>query len=170
MLQWLASMALMEAIEIGSGFSGNGFRDMFPAFEPRAIHGEMKDYSSNGFPNPNGYFQKAFSQSGYLSPRKSSSCRSGSHLLHKRVGGCGHEDSKLIGKKTCAARPIELQSMMQFFNPILGISSAAIDPLSILRFVRKIGDHETVIVPGITAGISHDLGLDDDAAPVRPFP
>ena len=163
-------MALMEEIEIGSGFNSNCFRDMFPAVEPRIIHGEMKYYSSNGFPNPNGYFQQTFSQGGYLSPRKSSSCRSNSHLLHKHVGGCGHEDSKLIGKKTCAARPINLQSVMQFFDSILGISSAAIDLVNILRFVRKIGDHETVIVPGITAGTSHDFGLDDDAAPVRPFP
>ena len=129
----------------------------------------MKNNSPNRFLNPDCHFQQAFSQSGYLSCRKNGSCRSSAHILHKYVRGSRHENPKLIGKKTRAACPVNFQAVVQLFDSILGISSAAINSVDILWFVRKIGDYETIVVPGIPTGTSHNLSFDDDAAAVRPF-
>ena len=76
----------------------------------------------------------------------------------------------MISQKTRAAGSVDLQAVVQFPDPILGITSAAVDLVNILRFVREIRDHKAVIVPGVATGTSHDLGFDDDTASMWPFP
>jgi hypothetical protein len=146
------------------------FCDAFPAVEPKIVDGEMKNNSPNGFLNPDCHFQQALSQSGYLSCRRNDSCPLSAHLLRENVGSGGHEDSKLIGKKTHAACSVNLQAVVQFYDTILGISLAAVDLADIIRFVRKIRGYGMVVVPGMPTGTSKDFGLDDDAATLLPFP
>jgi len=140
-----------------------------PASEPRIVDGKMENNSANRFLDPNCHFQESLSQGRDLGFCTICSGRSSAHLLHEHVGRCSHEDSKLIGQKARAACPIYLQTVMQFLDPILGISSAPVDLVNILRFVRKIGDYETVVVSGIAPRAPHHLSFDDDSAAVRPF-
>lgn len=105
--------------------------------------------SSGGFSNPYREFENPFSECCDLDFGKSGLRTQAPQFLHKDVRGRRHENAKLIGQEVCAARPINFQAVMQFLNPVFGVSPAPVDPVHRLGCVSEAANHEAIIVSAI---------------------
>ena len=92
-------------------------------------------------------------------------------FLHEHVRGGREEHAQLIGPEATAARASDLESVVQFLDPILDVAACAVDPLvDEPRRLPQIRDHKARVVAGLTAGEADDFGFDHDAALVGPGP
>ena len=85
-------------------------------------------------------------------------------FLHQHIGGGGQEDAQLIRPEATAARPADLEAVVQLLDPILNVTPGTVDPLiEEPRGLAQIGDDEARVVLGLAAGELDDLGLHEDA-------
>ena len=111
--------------------STNRLGDMLPTSEPGIVQREVKDNSTGGSLNPNSQLHQPLTQCGDLRRSKFSPCSPASNFLHENIGGSSHQNTELVGQKLVAARPINLQAVMQFLDPIFHVSSLSVDLVDI---------------------------------------
>lgn len=60
-----------------------------------------------------------------------------------------HQQSELVGLKSCAAEPIGFEIKLEFFNPVFGITSTGVDRVINLvsRFEKDVGNHKAGVEP-----------------------
>jgi hypothetical protein len=128
----------------------------------------MNNNSANGSFHRCSDLQEAIAQGTHLRSLKFGSGSLASNLLHHYVGGCCQQDAKLIGLEISATGAVDLKSMMQFFDIIFHIPTAAIDFVNPLRLEREVGDDVAGIIPSLTTGITNNLSFDNQSAGLFP--
>ena len=92
-------------------------------------------------------------------------------FLHRHAGGRRHEDAELAGQEARAASAVDLQSLPELLQPVLGIAPGAVHPLAdVIRRRLQVRDREPRAVLRWPAEMGGHLGLDDDPALTGPTP
>jgi len=123
---------------------------------------------TNGNHDVSAKLDQSLAESGHLCSGRSRSLRSESDFLHEHVGGRCHQDPELVGPESGATRAVDLQPVMEFFDPVLDVSPITVGRIHPLRGASQVGDDIPGVVPGRSTFESDHLGLDDDTALVGP--
>ena len=128
----------------------------------------MQHDATDGLFHPDSELDQSLAKRGDLRACAGGSCRMSSQRLHEHEGGRGHENSKLVGQETCAARPIDLEAVVKLLDPVFDVAPLAVDVLvEGLRRVGEVGDDESRVVFRQASFQSDDLRFEDNApAPV----
>jgi len=90
-------------------------------------------------------------------------------FLQQDKGSRAEQHPELIGPEIGATGAVDLESLVQFLDPVFDVPALAIhsfvNPAGALGL---IGDDESRVIFGVLAGIPNHFGFDDDAAVVRP--
>src|SRR6266581_3266660 len=87
---------------------------------------------------------------------------------HEARGG-GEEHAQLIGPEATAAGASDLESVVEFLDPIFNVAAGTVDTLvDEPRCLPQIRDHKARVVARLTAGEADDFGFDHHAALMRP--
>jgi hypothetical protein len=102
---------------------------------------------------PGAELQEVFAQGVDLSRPEDGARGTPAQLLVEHIGGSAEQTPKLIGEEARATGAIDLKSVVQLFNPILDVTSGAVDRfVQMSGRVRKVRDHEARIVLGSRPG------------------
>src|SRR5437867_5159487 len=90
-------------------------------------------------------------------------------FLHEHVRGGGEEYAQLIGPEATAARASDLESVVEFLDPIFDVAAAAVHVfVDEARRWPQRRDDESRIVPRVSPREPHDFGFDHHATWVGP--
>ena len=110
---------------------------------------EMQDIPAHTHGDLYADLQQALAQRRHLGARVDGARRAETEFLQQDVRGSREQHAELIRPETRAARAIDLESVMQFLDPILDLAPLAIDRLvHPPRRMGKIGDDEARVVAG----------------------
>src|SRR5438309_3169001 len=115
--------------------------------------------------------EQPLTQRGHLRAGAGRARGSEPEFLHEHVCGGGEEHAQLIGPEATAARPSDLEPVVEFLDPIFNVAACTVDPLvDEPRRLPQIRDYKARVVAGLTAGEADDFGFDHHAALVGPGP
>src|SRR5438105_15551283 len=90
-------------------------------------------------------------------------------FLHEHVRGGGEEHAQLFGPEATAARAPDLESVVEFLDPVFDVAAGAVHLfVDEARRRPKTRDDEPGIVPRVPAREPHHFGFDHHASGVRP--
>ena len=163
------SMERVVGSTVLRGRSAEASGDDLPGFAVQAGSGQVQhDAAHRGF-DPGAEFHQLFAQGADLSRSEGSSGGPQAQLLVERVGGGAQQCAQLIGEEAAATGAVDFQPMVQLFDPVLDVTSGAVDRfIQMPRRVFKVGDHEARVVFGLASGMTDNLGLDDHATALLP--
>jgi hypothetical protein len=142
---------------------------MLPTSEPGIVQREVKNNSTGGSLNPYSQFHQPLAQCGDLCRSHFRTCSPSPYFLHKNIGGSGHQYTELVGQKLVAARPIDLQAVMQFLDPVFHVSSLSVDLIDVTGCMGKVGNDISIIIPGVTTRTPNHFSLEDDPPAMGPL-
>lgn len=91
--------------------------------------------------------QEPLAQRAQLSASTAGARCAQAQLLHEHVGGSRQQSTQLVGEEAPATRAVDLQPVVQLFDPILDLPARAVDVLvQLLRRGLEVGDEEARIV------------------------
>src|SRR5437867_5195550 len=92
-------------------------------------------------------------------------------LLHEHVSGRRQQHSKLIRPEPGATRPVNLQPVVKFLDPVLDIAALTVDVfVEALWPIREIRDDKPRIVLRLAPFQANHFGFDNDPALSVPAP
>jgi hypothetical protein len=140
-----------------------------PLAQEREGSGQVQDDAANGDDDMSSELYQSLAKSGHLCSGTGGSLRSESQFLHEHVGGRCHQDPELVGPELGAARAVDLQPVVELFDPVLDVSPVTVGRIHSLCGASQVGND----VPGVVSGRStfelDHLGLDHDTALVGPM-
>ena len=92
--------------------------EFLPTSHPGEVDGKMQNDSANRFFNPDGNLEQSLTERRDLRSCELGASRTAPSFLHEDVGCSRHQNTELIGKEAGTAGPIDLQTMMQFLDPV----------------------------------------------------
>src|ERR1700733_1086451 len=132
---------------------------------------QMQHDTAHGTFDPHAEIEQTFAQGADLSACTSTAAVYQTQLLHQHVGGGSQQYTQLVREEAGATGPVDFQSMMQLFYPVLHPGSSAIDPLiQPARPAGEVCNDKTRVVLRRPALLTHDLRLDDHATLTLPAP
>jgi len=153
----------------GAGAEREG--DVTPGVEKRCRRGQMEDDAAHGAQDMDAKFEQPLPQRGHLRPGARRARRPQPEFLHEHVRGGGEEHAQLIGPEATAAGASDLESVVEFLDPIFNVAACTVDTLvDEPRRLPQIRDHKARVVAGLPAREADDFGFDHDAALVGPRP
>ena len=157
-----------EAAEL-SATDGESGRDAPEGFEERVGLGKMKDEATDRGHNAATDLEQFLAKGLDLGSRKACPCSPVSEFLHEHIGGAGHQDAELVRPEVRAARPIDLESVLEFLDAVLDLPSGAVDPLvDVPGRAAQVGDEEAGVVSRLASVDACDFRFNDDTALARP--
>jgi hypothetical protein len=134
--------------------------DELPVLQVREGRRQMHHDAPRRGLHPGAELQELFAQGAYLSPTEGGAYRFEAQFLIEDVRSGGEQRSKLIGEEAGAAGAVDLEPVVQLFDPIFYVAASALD-----RFVQVLGrsfevrDHEGRIVFGVATGMATTSAL-----------
>src|SRR5713226_2953499 len=151
----------------GAGAEREG--DVTPGVEEGRRGRQMEDDAAHRPDDMDAELEQALTQRGHLRAGAGRVRGPQPEFLHEHVRGGGEEDAQLIGPEATAARAPDLESVVEFLDPVFDVAAGAVHLfVDEARRRPKIRDDEPGIVPRISARKPHHFGFDHHAAGVRP--
>src|SRR6266852_9971057 len=131
----------------------------------------MQDDAADRDDDVDAELEQSVAQPGHLGAGIRGARGSQPDLLHEDERGGGQEHAQLIGPEATAARAPDLQSVVEFLDPVFDVAPGTVHTLvDEPRRLAQIRDHKAWVVAGLPAGEPYDFGFDDHAALVGPRP
>ena len=150
------------------GLSGAGAEregDVPPGVEVRGRGRQVQDDPADRTDHVGPQFEQPVAQPRHLGAGTCRTRRAQPEFLHEHVGRSGEEDAQLIDPEATAARPADLEAVVQLFDAILDVAPRTVDPfVEEPGRLAQIGDDEARIVLGLAAGELDDFRFDEDPA------
>jgi hypothetical protein len=89
------------------------------------------------------------------------SCSITTNLLPQHISSRRQQEAELVGFEIHTAGSVDLKTVMQFFDFVFHVPTAAIDPVNSLRFKRKVRDDIAGIVTRTPSEITDDFSFDN---------
>src|SRR5947209_19514630 len=105
----------------GSWLAGAGAEregDVTPSVEKRRRRGQMEDDAAHGAHDMDAKCEQPLPQCGHLRAGAGRARRPQPEFLHEHVRGGGEEHAQLIGPEATAAGASDLESVVEFLDPI----------------------------------------------------
>src|SRR5712692_3222659 len=151
----------------GAGAEREG--DVTPDVEEGRRGRQMEDDAAHRPDDMDAELEQALTQRGHLRAGAGRVRGPQPEFLHEDVRGGGEEHAQLIGPEATAARASDLESVVEFLDPIFDVAAGAVH-LFVDKARRRpeIRDDESWIVPGVSPRKLHDFGFDHHATGVGP--
>src|SRR5713226_10716636 len=151
----------------GAGAEREG--DVTPGVEEGRRGRQMEDDAAHRPDDMDAELEQALTQRGHLRAGAGRVRGPQPEFLHEDVRGGGEEHAQLIGPEATAARAPDLESVVEFLDPIFDVAAGAVHLfVEEARRRPEIRDDESGIVPRIPAREPDHFGFDHDAAGVSP--
>ena len=151
----------------GPGAEGEG--DVPPGVEVRGRGREVEDDPAHRSDHVGTQLEQPVAQPRHLGAGTGGPRRAQPEFLHQHIGRGGEEHAQLIGPEATAARPTDLEPIVEFLDPILDVAAGTVDPLVDEAWrLAQIGNDKARVVLRLAAGELDDLSFDDDAARMSP--
>src|SRR3989454_11143932 len=143
--------------------------DVPPRIEEGHRRWQMENDATYRDDDVDAQFEQPLPQPGHLGARTGGAPGPQAEFLHEDVRRRREEHAQLIRPEATATRASDLESIVEFLDPILDVSTSAVDVLiDPARRLPQIRDHEAGVVARLPARQAHHFGFDDHAALVRP--
>src|SRR5712692_1751777 len=151
----------------GAGAEREG--DVTPDVEEGRRGRQMEDDAAHRPDDMDAELEQALTQRGHLRAGAGRVRGPQPEFLHEHVCRGGEEHAQLIGPEAPAARASDLESVVEFLDPIFDVAAGAVHLfVDEARRRPEIRDDESRIVSWVSAWKAHHFGLNHDAAGVRP--
>src|SRR6266851_4496209 len=125
----------------------------------------MEDDATRRDDDVSAELEQLLTQSRHLGARTSGARRPQPQFLHEDIRGGGEEHAQLIRPEATATGAANLESVVQFLDPVFDVAAGAVDVLvDEPGRLPEIRDDEAGVVSRNTALQPHDFGFDHDAA------
>jgi hypothetical protein len=146
-------------------------RDVAPRVEVGRRCRQMEDEAAHRHDDVDAEFEQTLPQCGHLGAGARRARGPQPEFLHEHVRRGGEEHAQLIGPEATAAGASDLESVVEFLDPIFNVAACTVDTLVDEPWrLPQIRDHKARVVAGGTAGEADDFGFDHHAALVGPRP
>src|SRR2546426_9061247 len=151
----------------GAGAEREG--DVTPGVEEGCRGRQMEDDAAHRADDVDAELEQPLTQRGHLRAGAGGARGPQPEFLHEDVRGGGEEHAQLIGPEAPAARASDLESVVEFLDPIFDVAAGAVHLfVDEARRWPERRDDESRIVPRVSPREPHDFGLDHHATSVGP--
>src|SRR3569833_2669418 len=147
------------------GCRANAAGDAHPIISVDERERQMQHDAAHRTLDPDTEPEQAIAQRAHLGACALTSSGAQAQLQHQHISGGGQQHAQLVGHESRATRAVDLQSVVQLFNPVLHLTASTVDLLIQLAWpAGEVGDDKTRIILRRSAPVADDLRLDDHAA------
>src|SRR6266851_10078665 len=151
----------------GAGAEREG--DVTPGVEERRRGRQMEDDAAHRPDDMDAELEQPLTQRGHLRAGAGGARGPQPEFLHEDVRGGGEEHAQLIGPEAPAARASDLESVVEFLDPIFDVAAGAVHLfVDEARRGPECRNDESRIVPRVSSREPHDFGFDDHATWMGP--
>ena len=136
----------MSAVSLaGAGAEREG--DVPPRVAVGGRARQVEDDAAHGDDDVDTQFEQSLAQPRHLGAGTRGARGAHAEFLHQDVRGSREEHAQLIGPEATAARPADLEPVVQFLDPIVDVAAGTVDALvHEARRLAQIGDDEARVV------------------------